>query len=114
MEKKSSKGRSFLSFFDWNGKSQKKLFVDVANQAKENIETMPITQIKIDGNVESPSSIACSDFTFALSISSDDSEECETSNNSPWLVARLMGLDSLPPVSMNDYCPIDSINMPLM
>ncbi|CAI8584889.1 unnamed protein product [Vicia faba] len=75
---------------------------------------MPISQIKIDGNVESPSSIACSDFTFALSISSDDSEECETSNNSPGLVARLMGLDSLPPVSMNDYCHVDSINMPLM
>lgn len=46
MEKKPFKGRSLLSFFGWNGKSQKKLFVDVANQAKENIETMPISQVK--------------------------------------------------------------------
>lgn len=79
----------------------------------------------MDENVESPSSIACSDFSFALSItSSDDSEECETSSsNSPGLVARLMGLDSLPPVStlshetalhsLNDFCHVDSINMAL-
>ncbi|CAK8572512.1 unnamed protein product [Lathyrus sativus] len=125
MEKKPSKGRSFLTFFDWNGKSQKKLFVDVANQAKENIEIspLPMSQIKMDENVESPSSIACSDFSFALSITSDDSQECETSSNSPGLVARLMGLDSLPPVStlsheialhsLKDYCHVDSINMVL-
>ncbi|XP_058743119.1 uncharacterized protein LOC131615941 [Vicia villosa] len=69
-------------------------------------------QIKMDDNLESPSSIACSDFSFALSItSSDDSEECETSNNSPGLVARLMGLDSLPPVSALSH--VDFINMPL-
>ncbi|XP_058754344.1 uncharacterized protein LOC131627516 [Vicia villosa] len=111
MEKKRSK-RSLLSFFGWNGKSQKKLFVDVANQAKENIESMPISQIKMDENVESPSSIACSDFSFSLSItSSDDSEECETSNNSPGLVAKLMGLNSLPPVSA--FSHVDFINMPL-
>lgn len=64
----------------------------------------------MDENVESPSSIACSDFSFALSSSTSD-EECETSNNSPGLVARLMGLDSLPPVSKPSH--VDFINMAL-
>ncbi|GAU21519.1 hypothetical protein TSUD_34820 [Trifolium subterraneum] len=125
MKKTHSKG-SFLSFFDWNDKSQKKRFCDnpklpdVLNQAKENMKIMPMSQI--DENGENTANIASSDFNFALSISSDV-EECGT-NKSIGLVARLMGLDSLPDVptvshessqfleialhSVPDYCNVDS------
>ncbi|WJX13348.1 hypothetical protein P8452_03746 [Trifolium repens] len=131
MKKRHSKG-SFLSFFDWNDKSQKKRFChipklpDVSNQAKENMKIMPMPQIKIDENGENTTNIASSDFNFALSINSD--EECGT-NKSLGLVARLMGLDSLPEVptvsleysqfheinhhSMAHYCNVDSTNTTL-
>ncbi|KAL1294040.1 hypothetical protein HN51_054725 [Arachis hypogaea] len=103
MEKRRFKGRSFLSFFDWNSKSQKKLLFDkpnnlpeVSNQGKENVGNMPQAQmnkIKVGDNGASPGNVAAScDFNCALSISSD--EGCET--KVPGLVARLMGLDSLP------------------
>ncbi|CAL0302320.1 unnamed protein product [Lupinus luteus] len=100
MEKKSSKG-SFFSFFDWNSKSRKKLIwnnpslPEGSKQGKENVESMPKTQIsriKVDENRASPSNTGCSDFSYALSISSDEEYGCKA----PGLVARLMGLDSLP------------------
>ncbi|XP_045797169.1 uncharacterized protein LOC123891334 isoform X1 [Trifolium pratense] len=119
MKKRHSKG-SFLSFFDWNEKSQKKRFCDnpnlpdVSNQAKENMKIMPMSQI--DENGEKTTNIASSD------------EECGT-NKSIGLVARLMGLDSLPDVptvsletsqfheivlhSKPDYCNVDPTNTAL-
>ncbi|TKY52293.1 hypothetical protein E2542_SST23813 [Spatholobus suberectus] len=147
IQKRRFKG-SFLSFFDWNGKSQKKLLCDnpklpeVSKQGKENMDSMPksqLFQIKMDDNGANPSNIASCDFDCALSINSD--EGCGT--KAPGLVARLMGLDSLPVStvselsssstslygsnslgsphchedalhSMVDYCcPVDPINMRL-
>ncbi|CAJ2631744.1 unnamed protein product [Trifolium pratense] len=101
MEKKRSKG-SFFSLFDWNAKSRKKLVwnnptsqPDVSKQGKENLETLPESQfnrIKVDENGVSPSNIASGDFHCTLSVCSD--EGC--GSKAPGLVARLMGLDSLP------------------
>ncbi|XP_004494537.1 uncharacterized protein [Cicer arietinum] len=100
MEKKRSKG-SFFSLFDWNAKSRKKLvwnnptLPEVSRQGKENVETLPESQfnrIKVDENGASPSNIASGDFNCTLSVCSD--EGC--GSKAPGLVARLMGLDSLP------------------
>ncbi|KAJ1417171.1 DUF3741-associated sequence motif [Sesbania bispinosa] len=100
MEKRRSKG-SFLSLFDWNAKSRKKLLwnnatlPEVSKQGKENVETLSESQLsrmKVDENGASPNNIASCDFNCSLSIYSD--EGC--GSKAPGLVARLMGLDSMP------------------
>ncbi|OIV90887.1 hypothetical protein TanjilG_15620 [Lupinus angustifolius] len=147
IEKKRSKG-SFLSFFDWNVKSRKKLFSDnpnlpeVSKQGKENLENVPKSQLNkmnVHDSGGNPSNIASCDVNYASSVNSD--EGCGT--QAPGLVARLMGLDSLPASTvselslsstslygsnslgsshshegddlhlMDDYYPMDYINMPL-
>ncbi|KAL2325578.1 hypothetical protein Fmac_024636 [Flemingia macrophylla] len=137
---------SFLSFFDWNGKSQKKLLChnpklpEVLRQGKESmVDSMPKSQIKMDDHGATPSNKASCDLDCALSINSD--EGCGT--KAPGLVARLMGLDSLPVSIVSDLsssstslygsnslgsshshedalhpmvnycCPVDPTNMPL-
>ncbi|KAH1079160.1 hypothetical protein AAZX31_19G215300 [Glycine max] len=138
MEKKRSKG-SFLSLFDWNSKSRKKLVwndPEVPKQGKENVENLPKSQLtrkKVDEIGESPSNIQSCDFDSTLSICSD--EGC--GSKAPGLVARLMGLDLLPAAavtelsctslygskshgashcnegalhSADDFCPADYIN----
>ncbi|XP_054801183.1 uncharacterized protein LOC129305221 isoform X2 [Prosopis cineraria] len=140
-EKRRSKG-GFLSLFDWNGKSRKKLFSDNPNlreskQGKENVESTAksqLTRMHGDGDVAGPSYTANCDFSGAISIDSD--EGCGT--KAPGLVARLMGLESLPASTatelsstalygsdslgschehvlglMNGYQPVDYMNMPL-
>ncbi|CAJ1869102.1 unnamed protein product [Sphenostylis stenocarpa] len=97
MEKRRSKG-SFLSLFDWNTKSRKKLIwndPEVSKQGKENVENLQksqLTRIKVDEIGVSPSNIQSCDFDSTLSVCSD--EGC--GSKAPGLVARLMGLDSLP------------------
>ncbi|XP_027934502.1 uncharacterized protein LOC114189970 [Vigna unguiculata] len=92
---------SFLSFFDWNGKYQKKQLSDdpmlpeISKQRKENVDNLPkseVNKMKVNENGANPSDNASSDFDCAISISSD--EGCHT--KAPGLLARLMGLDSLP------------------
>ncbi|XP_057439043.1 uncharacterized protein LOC130730913 isoform X2 [Lotus japonicus] len=112
MEKRRSKG-SFLSLFDWNAKSRKKLLwndpnLPVSKQGKENVVTLPESQlrrIKVDENGASPSNMASGDFSSNLSICSD--EGC--GSKAPGLVARLMGLDSLP-ASANTELSCTSLN----
>ncbi|KAE9598166.1 hypothetical protein Lalb_Chr15g0077651 [Lupinus albus] len=99
MQKECSKG-SFFSLFDWNSKSRKKLLWNNPNlpegskHGKENVENMPMVtnRIKVDKNGASPSNIVSSDFSCALSVNSDEGYV----SKAPGLVARLMGLDSLP------------------
>ncbi|XP_047170652.1 uncharacterized protein LOC124838965 [Vigna umbellata] len=97
MEKRRSKG-SFLSLFDWNSKSRKKLVwsdPEISKQGKGNVENLhksQLTRIKVDEIGASPSNIQSCDFDSTLSICSD--EGC--GSKGPGLVARLMGLDSLP------------------
>ncbi|CAL0311199.1 unnamed protein product [Lupinus luteus] len=100
MQKECSKG-SFFSLFDWNSKSRKKLLWNNPNlpegskHGKENVESMPMVQtnrIKVDKNGASPSNIVSPDFSCAFSVNSDEGY----GSKAPGLVARLMGLDSLP------------------
>ncbi|KAK7337699.1 hypothetical protein VNO77_18284 [Canavalia gladiata] len=106
MEKKRSKG-SFLSLFDWNSKSRKKLLwnnpilPEISKQGKENVENLPksqLSRIKVDETGASRSNPGNCDFDSTLSVCSD--EGC--GSKAPGLVARLMGLDSLPASAVNE------------
>ncbi|KAK7356141.1 hypothetical protein VNO80_15407 [Phaseolus coccineus] len=101
LERKKRLKGSFLSFFDWNGKYQKKQLCDspklpeISKQGMENMDSMPkseVNEIKMNDNGANPSNNASSGFDCAISISSD--EGCQT--KVPGLLARLMGLDLLP------------------
>ncbi|OIW13462.1 hypothetical protein TanjilG_22253 [Lupinus angustifolius] len=107
MQKECSKG-SFFSLFDWNSKSRKKLLWNNPNlpegskHGKENLESMPMVQtnrIKVDKNGASSSNIVSSDFSCALSVNSDEGY----GSKAPGLVARLMGLDSLPTSEVTEH-----------
>ncbi|XP_021619332.1 uncharacterized protein LOC110620065 isoform X2 [Manihot esculenta] len=98
-ERKRPKG-SFFHFFDWNGKSHKKLFMNNSElsgskEGKENVESMAKPQLHVtetDDRRANSSNKESSDFRCASSVTSDEGY----STKAPGLVARLMGLDSLP------------------
>ncbi|CAN0914098.1 hypothetical protein LINGRAHAP2_LOCUS28354 [Linum grandiflorum] len=102
--KRSSKGK-FFNMFDWNGKSRKKLFpnnsellLEGPKTWKENVErgsnsNSELYKMEVDdrrGNVSSTK--GSSDFSCASSITSDDGYGTRPAS----VVARLMGLDSMP------------------
>ncbi|KAM0994780.1 hypothetical protein FF1_010290 [Malus domestica] len=110
VEKKRSKG-GFLNLFDWNGKSRKKLFSASSEssglkQGKENVESFQKSGLYRVGNDPLPSYVevdesgtgttssnkGSGDWNCASSVTSD--EGCRA--RAPGVVARLMGLDSLP------------------
>ncbi|WVY96765.1 hypothetical protein V8G54_028916 [Vigna mungo] len=104
---------TFLSFFDWNGKYQKKnLFHDpklpeISKQGKENVDNLPkseVNKMKMNDNGANPCNNASSDFDCAISISSD--EGCQT--KAPGLLARLMGLDSLPVSNVSELSSLST------
>ncbi|KAA8536770.1 hypothetical protein F0562_029248 [Nyssa sinensis] len=106
VEKRGSKG-GFLQLFDWNAKSRKKLFSNKSElpeglkQGKENLDSSAMSwlqQIKVDENCPGPSSKGSNDYSCASSVSGD--EGCGT--KAPGVVARLMGLDSLPTSNVNE------------
>ncbi|GMG99767.1 hypothetical protein Nepgr_001607 [Nepenthes gracilis] len=99
-EKKGSKGR-FLHLFDWNAKSRKTPFSkkpDLSegnNQEKENVDNVAITQFQlkeIHANEGTSILKGSGNHSCALPVSGDDGH----GNKAPGVVARLMGLDSLP------------------
>lgn len=102
MEKRRTKG-GFRQFFDWNGKSRKKLFsnspdipgAEVVKQGMDETEILVKSRFQtnvIDDNGLSSSKNGSSEWSCAASETSN--EGCE--NRAPGVVARLMGLDSLP------------------
>ncbi|WCJ43030.1 hypothetical protein M5689_023796 [Euphorbia peplus] len=100
-ERKRSKG-SFFHLFDWNGKSRKKLFAkdpefpEGTEQGKENTECsakLEYPTIELDER-RANSNRGSSDFSCSASVTSDDG--FGTGAKPPGVVARLMGLDSLP------------------
>ncbi|KAI7734898.1 hypothetical protein M8C21_021701 [Ambrosia artemisiifolia] len=102
-EKRSSKG-GFLQLFDWNGKSRKKLFLNKSDvpesskQGKENVDSLAISrlqQMRLDESVHGPS-LTGND--WASSTSNDEG----SGSKAPGVVARLMGLDSLPTLDASD------------
>lgn len=103
MEKRSSKG-GFLQLFDWNVKSRKKLFSnkpdlsESSKHGKENLDNLALSrlqQMELDEALHGPS-LTGSD--WASSMTND--EGCGT--KAPGVVARLMGLDSLPTLDASD------------
>ncbi|KAF6166291.1 hypothetical protein GIB67_008719 [Kingdonia uniflora] len=104
VEKQGSKGGGryvggFLQLFDWNGKSRKKLFSsnsdfqEESKQGKRNDNNYPMTRLHIDEDDNGVSSIrGSSDYSCASSVTDDEGNRIKA----PGVVARLMGLDSLP------------------
>ncbi|KAF5789797.1 hypothetical protein HanXRQr2_Chr09g0375461 [Helianthus annuus] len=102
-EKRSSKG-GFLQLFDWNVKSRKKLFSnkpdvpESSKHGKENVHNLAISrlqQMRLDESIHGPS-LTGND--WASSTSNDEG----TGSKAPGVVARLMGLDSLPTLDASD------------
>ncbi|GAB4850820.1 hypothetical protein Ancab_030120 [Ancistrocladus abbreviatus] len=91
----------FLQLFDWNAKSRKKLFTsksDIPEQTKQGKRSegnLPVTRVRLvdEEEIGATSSIkGSSDYSCASSVTED--EGCGV--KAPGVVARLMGLDSLP------------------
>ncbi|XP_052482683.1 uncharacterized protein LOC105782766 isoform X4 [Gossypium raimondii] len=99
VERKHSKG-GFFHLFDWNGKSQKKLFPNSAEISEESKRVKPVENIlksppyMMEGDEYNAASSyrRSADFSSASSVASDEGY----GSRAPGVVARLMGLDSLP------------------
>ncbi|XP_047314098.1 uncharacterized protein LOC124917863 [Impatiens glandulifera] len=87
----------FFQLFDWNAKSRKKLFAsksDLPEQSKQKKRTegnLPATRFYLD-EATTGYSIKGSDHSCASSMTDEDGY----GSKAPGVVARLMGLDSLP------------------
>ncbi|XP_050381784.1 uncharacterized protein LOC126798773 isoform X2 [Argentina anserina] len=105
VEKKRSKG-GFFNLFDWNGKSKKKLFSSNSEssgsqQGQENVENFSQTQLiktEVDEKGASSSHKESSEWNCTSSVTSDEGG----GSRAPGVVARLMGLDSLPTTTVTD------------
>ncbi|CAI9289320.1 unnamed protein product [Lactuca saligna] len=97
----------FLHLFDWNAKSRKKLFSSKSEspeqpkQTKRTDGNMPMTRFNMmeeDETIGGLSYKESSDYSCATSITDDDNY----GTKAPGVVARLMGLDSLPTFNFSD------------
>ncbi|XP_024007055.1 uncharacterized protein LOC18013054 isoform X2 [Eutrema salsugineum] len=99
VERKRSRG-GFLNLFDWPGKSRKKLFSSSSSELSESKQTKRNAQnlsklslIEVDEIGKNSSYNSRSDSSCcASSVTSDDGQ----GTRAPSVVARLMGLESLP------------------
>ncbi|XP_042517912.1 uncharacterized protein LOC122091821 [Macadamia integrifolia] len=90
----------FLQLFDWNGKSRKKLFSNKSDlpegskEGKKSDGNLPMTRLRLmEEDENGGSSIkGSSDYSCASSVTDDEGYGARA----PGVVARLMGLDSLP------------------
>ncbi|XP_010268047.1 PREDICTED: uncharacterized protein LOC104605122 [Nelumbo nucifera] len=112
IEKQSSKNGGgyvggFLQLFDWNGKSRKKLFSNKSDiperlkQGKKSEGNLPMTWLHLaeDDDIGGGSSIkGSSDYSCASSVTDEEGY----GTRAPGVVARLMGLDSLPTSNVAD------------
>ncbi|KAH9755472.1 ATP-dependent DNA helicase q5 [Citrus sinensis] len=114
-EKKRSKG-GFLQLFDWNGKSRKKLFSNNSEldgepkKGKENVGTMAkslLQVIEVDESRASSSNKGSGDFNCASSVTSDEGY----GTRAPGVVARLMGLDSLPTSNVPELSSVPYLDL---
>ncbi|GLT32537.1 hypothetical protein SLA2020_071980 [Shorea laevis] len=113
VEREGSKGGGgyvggFFQLFDWTAKSQKKLFSSKSDfperskQGKKNDGNVTMTRFHLldDDEIAERSSIkGSSDYSCASSVTDDDIY----GSRAPGVVARLMGLDSLPTSSSEPY-----------
>ncbi|CAA0405042.1 unnamed protein product [Arabidopsis thaliana] len=99
VERKRPRG-GFLNLFDWHGKSRKKLFSgstselsEESKQPAQNLLKSRVSLIEVDEIGKSSSNNQRSDSSCcASSVTSDDGQ----GTRAPSVVARLMGLESLP------------------
>lgn len=105
VEKRGVKG-GFFQLFDWNGKSRKKLFSskselpESSNHGRESYHSSVIArQMDIEKGFP-PNVRGHNDYYYASSASGDS----EYGTKAPGVVARLMGLDSLPMQNANEVC----------
>ncbi|KAL0422071.1 UNVERIFIED_CONTAM: hypothetical protein Slati_3230000 [Sesamum latifolium] len=105
VEKRAVRG-GFFQLFDWNGKSRKKLFStkselpERSNQGKENYHGSVISRRQQELEKAFPQNArGQNDYHYASSASGDS----EYGTKAPGVVARLMGLDSLPTSSANEH-----------
>lgn len=91
----------FLQLFDWNAKSRKKLFSSKSDlpeqpkQGKRSEGNFPMTRIHLGDEEEYGAGLSIkgsSDYSCASSVTDDDGYGTKAPN----VVARLMGLDSMP------------------
>ncbi|KAL2921212.1 hypothetical protein RDABS01_012703 [Bienertia sinuspersici] len=111
----------FLQLFDWNAKSRKKLFSSKSDcseskQGKRGEDSFPMTRMHVEEDDELSAFGAGlsvrggSDYSCASSVTDDDIYGIKA----PGVVARLMGLDSLPTSNAMDPYSIplfDSISL---
>lgn len=103
VDKRSSKG-GFLQLFDWNVKSRKKLFSnkpdlpESSKQGKENLDNLTITRLQQMKLHECMHGASLTGNDWASSMSNDEGNGTKV----PGVVARLMGLDSLPTLDSSD------------
>ncbi|CAI9103499.1 OLC1v1001994C1 [Oldenlandia corymbosa var. corymbosa] len=105
VEKRSSKG-GFLQLFDWNVKSRKKLFSNKSEssentkQGREILNDSTVSRLqKVHENGYGPCTRGTNDLNYTSSVNGDDG-----STKAPSVVARLMGLDSLPTTNASESC----------
>ncbi|XP_010938311.2 uncharacterized protein [Elaeis guineensis] len=100
-EKGGSKSSGFFNLFDWNRKSRKKLFSsgtnssEISKQGKRSDSNLPTTQLRLNEEDEiiGVSRVkGSSDYSCASSVTDEEGNGVRA----PGVVARLMGLDSLP------------------
>ncbi|XP_075506616.1 uncharacterized protein LOC142543315 isoform X1 [Primulina tabacum] len=111
MEKKVSKGGNYvgslLELFDWNAKSHKKLFLtnselpDQSKQKKRSNGYLPMAELPTQNEDEFAAGLSIkesSDFICTSSVTDEDFY----GPRAPGVVARLMGLDSMPESYMSE------------
>lgn len=101
-DKQAAKGTGgFFNLFDWNVKSRKKLFSSKSDlperlkQGKKSDVNLPMTRLHLMDDNETgagSSNKGSSDYSCGSSVTDDDGY----GTKAPGVVARLMGLDSLP------------------
>lgn len=106
VEKRGGKG-GFFQLFDWNAKSRKKLFSsksdvpESSNHGKDNCHGSVIARHQLVLEKGFPLNATCQDDYPYVSLASGDSEQ---GTKAPGVVARLMGLDSLPTSNVTEPC----------
>ncbi|TVU44275.1 hypothetical protein EJB05_03711 [Eragrostis curvula] len=112
VEKAASKGHGFFSLFDWgkNKKSKKRLFSGSGSDSPNPRSTGDEKEV----DVGTPSTRSNSVFEDAPSLKESSEHSCSSSvvdeeaqaRRCPTVVARLMGLDSMPAASSSEPIPI--------
>ncbi|KAF7126787.1 hypothetical protein RHSIM_Rhsim11G0093800 [Rhododendron simsii] len=110
VEKRSSRG-GFLQLFDWNIKSRKRLFSNKSelpegtkqgNEDVANSLTLCPPFLEVRENGPGPRSKRTIDYNSASSVTGDDGY----GTKAPGVVARLMGLDTLPTSTISEPCSV--------